>query len=720
MVNIKGNVLDRYPLMREAVEACMAADTFAFDLETVGREPGMSSFNPHVAKITGFSVAVDTALQPAQCWHKCCPSDLMVPKSWYFNFLPEFKTELSYAEAVERHPSQCVPFIQTWRAFSELFLQRDKEIVMHNGKYDLLFMQYGGYDIENRVIDTAVASWMLDENKGNNKLKFNVKKFMEHSMVQFNELGGLFSPPIEGYGADDACQTLRLWRYFQPLLEKEGLMKVFLELWCEMPKILADMENRGIMLEPSVLEKLRGEVQPAIIKAQSDCHRIAGLEYIKAHPDIEPETKKKLKKEGLEFLVSSPAAIGELLFKTLKWKQRGEIKRTKTKGKDGAFGFSTDKNVLGRYEKDRPLAKAILTFRELSKLESTYIDPLLAAHDLIDGRIRSKFNQLEHPQGGGGTVTGRLSSSKSVLGGAQLQNIPSRSPLGRRVRNAFIAAPGNMLVVYDYSQVELRFMAHFSQDPTLLAAYRNWDCAECGENGSTGVPLLACPTCKAAPGHRKREKDCQLCEDADVDELEAKHGFCLGLDIHQITADICGVNRYLGKIVNFALLYGLGAKGLARDIKVSIPLAKKIRNAYFAKYKGIVQHNYWVATELMKYGSIKTVLKRVRHFPQCKGRKVELWDREWRQAANSIIQGSAADLIMVAMRNIYRRLAREGLLDRVGMLMQVHDELVLECPIELAPYICTLVREEMETAMTGLRVPIVAEGSSAKSWGSAK
>jgi DNA polymerase-1 len=717
----KTHVFDRFPEMREAVEACMAADTYAFDLETVGHGPGGSSFNPYVGRITGFSVAVDTILVPSKCWHKCCKPEVMVPKAWYFNFLPEFQTEISYAEAAEKHSNECVPYIETWKAFAELRAQKDKKCVMHNGKFDLLFKIHGKMDVLNQVVDTAIASWMVDENKGNNKLKFNVGKFLKHSMVEFKELGGLFSPPIEGYGADDACQTLRLWRYFQPLLEREGLMKVFLELMCEMPLILAHMEHRGIMLDPTVLEDLRSEVDPAIKQAEKDCHMLAGAAYIKAHPDIPAEQKKKLKKEGLEFMVTSPAVVGEMLFKTLKWKQRGDIKRTKTKGKDGTFGYSTGKEVLGRYEKDRPLAQAVLKHRELSKLESTYIDPLLKAHDLIDGRIRSRFNQLAHPQGGGGTVTGRLSSSKSVLGGAQLQNIPSRSKLGKRVRDAFVAAPGKMLVVYDYSQVELRFMAHFSRDPTLLAAYRNWDCSECGKSGSTGIALLSCPECSAAPGHRKNEsKDgCVECGDVDWDKPDAHHGFCLGLDIHQITADVCGVNRYIGKIVNFALLYGLGAKGLARDLKISIGLAKKIRGAYFDNYKGITKHNYWVATEIMKYGRIKTVLKRVRHFPQCKGRRVELWDREWRQAANSIIQGSAADLMMVGMRNIYRRLVREGLDDECGLVLQVHDEVTVECPAHLAPYICTLVREEMENAFR-IRVPVVSEGCAAASWGLAK
>jgi DNA polymerase-1 len=343
----------------------------------------------------------------------------------------------------------------------------------------------------------------------------------------------------------------------------------------------------------------------------------------------------------------------------------------------------------------------------------------------IDGRVRSRFNQISAPVGrsgggGGGTATGRLSaSSDEDLGGVNLQTIPSRSKTGKKIRGAFVAEDHCDLITYDFSQIELRFMAHYSRDKTLLDAYRKWDCVECGSKGETTDPLHACPVCGAPDGHRKLEKDCAICKTVDVPVDYPKHGFCLGLDIHQITADACGVERYLGKIINFALLYGLGAKGLARHLKITEKLAHKIRDAYFAKYRGIVLHNIRIQEEVMKYGYIRTILGRKRRFPEKKGKRLELWEREWRQAANAKIQGSAADLMKCAMRNTQRRLVKEGLEDETKFILQVHDEMTLETPKTQSDYMCELVRYEMEHCFP-IRVPVIAEGSKARSWLEAK
>ena len=195
--------------------------------------------------------------------------------------------------------------------------------------------------------------------------------------------------------------------------------------------------------------------------------------------------------------------------------------------------------------------------------------------------------------------------------------------------------------------------------------------------------------------------------------------FCLGLDIHQITADACGVDRQLGKIINFALLYGLGAEGLSRHLKISVTLARKIRDAYFKKYSGIVKHNARVQKQIIRFGYCPTVLKRRRRFPDKKGKRLELWDREWRQGANNWIQGSAADLMKVAMRNVHARLELEELLEDTGILLQVHDEMTVETPVHRKDYVSTLVRDEMESCFA-IKVPIIAEGKTGMSWGSCK
>jgi len=389
-----------YPQVIEAFEACMAADTFAFDLET-------TSFNPYTGRIMGFSVAVDTELVPSNCWYKCCDPAVMVPKSWYFQFVPEFKTGATNEEALKMGRG-CVPMILTLKLFHHVLRDPKKKNVMQNGKFDMKFMSYYGYPVMNELIDTALAAWLLDENRGTNKLKDISQIFLKHQMIKFNELGGLFSPPIAEYGADDACQTLRLWRVFQPMLEEQRLMKVFIELECTIPRILADVENLGCAIDTEFLEDLRGEISAEQQIAEETCYELAGE----------------------RFSVASPADLNRLFFKKLNWKPRGKLKRT-------VHGYTTNKDMLQRYE-DKPLAAAILKVKELSKIESTFIDPILKAAYRIDGRVRSNFNQLAHPRGGGGTVTGRLSSSASEeLGGPNLQTIPSRSKTG--VRRSLLA-----------------------------------------------------------------------------------------------------------------------------------------------------------------------------------------------------------------------------------------------------------------------------------------
>jgi len=603
--------LKDYPQIFEAYEAVKAAPTYAFDLET-------STFSPHTGRIIGFSVSVDTVTEPAQCTYQCCPPTLEVPKSWYFQFYPEIAARsFSNDEAVVEF-SECVPMLATLALFSDVFRDEDKECVMQNGKFDGKFMLHIDRPIKNQVIDTAVASWILDENRWKHGLKTIVKDFLGHDMVAYDELGTLFAPAIENYGADDARQTLRLWRYFAPQIEAERLTKVFRELECSIPLILAQMEHTGCNIDIPYLRSLHNEVHQEKLAAEAEIYRLAGE----------------------QFSIGSPAQLNYIFFEKMGWKPRGKLKKT-------VHGYSVAKDVLERYEKDKPLAAAILRWKELDKLEGTYFGNLEAAAKKIDGRVRSRFNQIAPPSkkdaGSGGTATGRLSASADDdLGGVNLQTIPSRSETGRKLRGAFTAGEDNTLITYDFSQIELRFMAHMSCDKTLLEAYRKWDCVECGGSGETSEPLHACPVCSAPEGHRRAEEWCAQCSAADVPEDAPKHGFCLGLDIHQITADACNVARYMGKVVNFALLYGMGPKGLARDIKCSLKVAQQIYDAYFAKYPGIVVHNRNVQAQVVKYGYVRTILGRKRRFPHKQGRQLNLWDREWRQAANAVIQGCKA------------------------------------------------------------------------------
>jgi len=517
----------------EAVAAVEAADTFAFDIESTG-------FNPFADKMTGFSVAVDQWTDPltgevhkvevpAQCVYDCCAGK-MFPKAWYFQFVPELLDHLTYEQVEAKYANECFPVRATYKAFLPSFKDKKKKIVLHNGKFDFKFTTRANVPNHNILIDTAIAAWLNDENRMSQKLKDLVELFFGHKMVKFNELGQLFSPKIEVYGADDAAQTLRLWRHLEPLLEAEGLMKVFIESECRTARALSAMELKGAYIDADLITNMKTEVHTELDQVEQDIYRQAAEEWNKKAPEDR-------KVDTIEFNINSKPDVANLLFKRLGWRVYDWAKSEKT-GKP-----SVAKKVLSKFENKKPLAKSLLRYSELYKIATGYTDPIVRAIRM-DGRIRGRFNQIQSPKGGGGTVTGRLSASKDDdLGGVNLQTIPSRSDTGKRIRYMFIAPEGRVLICLDYSQIELRFLAHLSQDPLLIEAYCSWDCVDCGATGSTKERLFVCPECKAPEGHHKFEKGCEICTEGKAKTGCPKHGFKQGKDVHQLTADQVGCAR---------------------------------------------------------------------------------------------------------------------------------------------------------------------------------
>lgn len=692
-------------ILDELCEALSRNRLFAYDRETSG-------FNPFTRKSTGISFAVPDELVPANCSNKCCP-DEMFPKSWYLPFMPERAHHMTNEEARRRYPGQYFSVRQVIDRISPYMEDPDKAKVGQNLKFDLKFDTKEGIRTKGQIIDTCVGSSLCDENRSKHDLKTLAMDYLAHDMVRFKELGGLFSASMESYGADDSCQSLRLWTdIFEPQLKKEGLLKVFLELECRIVPILCAMELKGCKIDVGYLDEL--------------------ARYLSK---LRAETEEKAwKAAGQQFQITSPEAVGNLLFNVLRWRKKGQILTATGK-------ISTAEDVLSRYVDDKktgPLAKAILTHRKIGKLKETYVDTLRKDALALDGRVRSLFNQVHKPwENKGGAVTGRFSSSRDKeLGGTNFQNIPLRpnpylGDTGKKIRNAFIAEEGNVLVILDYAQIELRFMAHLSQDPTLLKAYRGWDCAECGAKGELVLVTHECPKCGAGDGHRRREKGCKICDERDVPEGAPVHGFCLGLDLHQITADLCKIPRFLGKMVNFLLLYGGQPKLLASKADIGLKLAEVTYVRYFKAYPGIKRYHDRMIRQVMRTGFVTTVLKRRRRFPHKRGRSIKPWEHEWRQIVNFPVQGSAADLMKVGMRNIHERFDREGLLvdDDTGLILQVHDEVCVETPKHRQKYVFELMRWEMEHAMAaasgldkrdGITVPVVASGSCGSSWGSCK
>lgn len=562
---------------------------------------------------------------------------------------------------------------------AELVLERMKPILerpgkmclMHNAKYDLEVLKVlGGIEFpqdaglfcskEKRspIYDTMVAAWLLDtENEIG--LKALSKRYLKHTMVELSEIAKKEKHPVTGddvyrpdlvpidelakYAIDDAVRPFQLKQIFDQGLEKWGLEKVFYEL--EMPYVfvLTDMELAGVLINREKLEEFYGEA-PDKLKALEQ--RIFAC-----------------RPGGEEFNIGSQPQLNQVLFKELGIKPLGE------KGKSGYY--STKEEYMEVWANKHEICKLILDYRKLDKLIGTYLTGLSKRID-PDGRIRSNFKRF--------ISTGRLSSSRP-----NLQNIPRPENDLFGLRSLFIAPEGKTLVVADYSQIELRILAHFSRDPKLMEAYMK------GEDihAATAKALFDLPE--------------------PVSEVKEKHGEL----------------RSIAKNYNFAMVYEAGVKKLAAMTGTTESRAKQLREKYFDRFPGIERYQQWMHYRAERDGYVKTLVGRYRHLsaaqlPGKTKKENALKHGAFRQSSNTPIQGSAADVISIAMRNINRRLKDEGYSrDEAQIVLQVHDELILEVVEETAPEVAKLVASEMENAVK-LRVPLVADVGIAPIWSEAK
>lgn len=562
---------------------------------------------------------------------------------------------------------------------AELVLEKMKPILerpgkmclMHNAKYDLKVLKVlGGIEFpqdaelfcskekKSPIYDTMVAAWLLDtENEIG--LKALSKRYLKHTMVELSDIAKKEKHPVTGddvyrpdlvpidvlakYAIDDAVRPFQLKQIFDKELEKWGLEKVFYEL--EMPYVfvLTDMELAGVLINREKLEEFYGEA-PDKLKALEQ--RIFAC-----------------RPGGEEFNIGSQPQLNQVLFKELGIKPLGE------KGKSGYY--STKEEYMEVWANKHEICKLILDYRKLDKLIGTYLTGLSKRID-PDGRIRSNFKRF--------ISTGRLSSSRP-----NLQNIPRPENDLFGLRSLFIAPEGKTLIVADYSQIELRILAHFSRDPKLIEAYMN------GEDihAATAKALFDLPE--------------------PVSEVKEKHGEL----------------RSIAKNYNFAMVYEAGVKKLAAMTGTTESRARQLREKYFDRFPGIERYQQWMHYRAERDGYVKTLVGRYRHLsaaqlPGKTKKENALKHGAFRQSSNTPIQGSAADVISIAMRNINRRLKDEGYSrDEAQIVLQVHDELILEVVEEAAQEVAKLVKSEMENAVK-LRVPIVADVGIAPVWSEAK
>lgn len=523
----------------------------------------------------------------------------------------------------------------------------------HNIKYDALVLRQAGVELRGIVFDTMVGSFLLGTpSQGLDALAMSL---LQREMIPITALIGkegrglkqktMDQVPVEQialYAAEDADIALRLYHFMAPKLAVMGMAELTEQVEMPLVEVLADMEWAGIRVEPDVLEEQKRKLAGRIVELRDQIHELVG----------EP------------FNIDSPKQLADVLFRKL---GLPTMKRTKN-------GPSTDIEVLEKLAELDPsdyvrtldpkalrVPQLIVEYRQLTKLTGTYLVALQEAIDPQTRRVHATFHQT-------GAATGRLSSS-----GPNLQNIPIRTDIGRNIRKAFVAEPDHVLLSADYSQIELRMLAHLSEDAALIDAFT---------------------------------------KDVDIHTAVAAEVF------HTTPDAVTREQRGYAKVVNFGIIYGVTPYGLARRIEgLDVDAAKKLIADYKARFKGIDRFLGRCVQQATELGYVTTMLGRRRAIAQINSRNGQTRALGERLAINTVVQGSAADLIKKAMVNLHRRIRDEKL--PMKLLLQIHDELVLECPAADAERCAAVVQHEMEHAMS-LKVPLKTELGIGTDWFSAK
>ncbi|PJF48767.1 MAG: DNA polymerase I [Chloroflexi bacterium] len=517
--------------------------------------------------------------------------------------------------------------------------RREVELIAHNAKFDLEVLRGVGVTLDKPVFDTMIAQFLCDPGGRALGLKQMAFNYFGWQMTEIGELIGrgkrqitMREVPIEhvaAYAAADADATYRLRDVLEPMLRERNQERLFYEVEGPLIPVLVDMEMAGVALDVKYLGELSGEITERLRDLEKRIYNVAGI----------------------VFNINSTKQLSDVLFGKLGLPTQG-LRKTE------AGGFSTAADVLDGLRDQHEIVPLILEHRELSKLQGTYVNALPKLINPKTGRLHTDFNQT-------GAVTGRLSSSNP-----NLQNIPAKTEMGRRVRKAFIPRKGWRLISADYSQVELRILAHLADDPTLKEAFAN-------------------------------NEDIHATTAAAIYDVPLR--------------DVTPMQRSNAKRINFGIAYGMGAFALAANTGMTQAEAQEFINRYFARFPRVRDWLEATKRHAAERGYVETVLGRRRYFPELTSRTSPepVRRRAEREAINHPVQGSAADIMKIAMINVHRKLREGGYQAR--MTLQVHDELVFDCPPnELAP-LCALIKREMESAYR-LSVPLRADIAAGKNW----
>jgi DNA polymerase-1 len=552
-----------------------------------------------------------------------------------------WKTGEAYYIAVRSMMGATLPVEAVAAQLKPVFEDASVAKVGQNAKYDMLVLRKLGIVVAGVRFDTMIASFLLDPMRRSHSLDYLAKSVFDHDMIPITDLIGkgknqitmdqVDTATVCEYASEDADFTWRLKEMFDPQITGTHVEALFRETEMPLVEVLTEMEHNGIAVDCALLKRLSAEMADRLMDLTRQVHREAGH----------------------SFNLDSTKQLATVLFDEQGFQV---IRKTKT-------GRSTDAETLEALagQTEHPILKLLLEYRELSKLKGTYVDTLPTMVSRRTGRIHASFNQT-------GAITGRLSSNDP-----NLQNIPIRTETGRRIREAFVAGDSDaVLLAADYSQIELRLLAHFSQDAALLDAFRK------------GLDI-----------HRAAA--------AEVNDISPEA--------------VTPAQRSAAKAVNFGIIYGQTAFGLSRSLGIAAGEARAFIDAYFERYPGIRVFIDRCVQEATERGYAQTILGRRRPIPELQSRNRGQASFGERIAVNTVVQGSAADLIKRAMVDIHCELKSGG--HSAKMLLQVHDELVFEIPRRDVEGQAAMIRRLMETPMS-LHVPIVVDISYGRTWADCK
>ncbi|MHC1730960.1 MAG: DNA polymerase I [Bacteroidales bacterium] len=488
-----------------------------------------------------------------------------------------------------------------------------------NLKYDIQVLSGYGIRVRGPLFDTMLAHYLLEPDMRHN-MDLLASQYLGYEPVRIEELIGERGPRqktmrdvekerVKEYAVEDADVTWQLMQLFEPKLRKEGLDSLAENIEMPLIRVLAAMEREGVLLDESVLKNYAVTLRETIIKLEQEIYTYAGH----------------------EFNISSPKQLGDILFLRLKLDENARLTKTKQ--------YRTDEEVLQRLADRHPIIEKVLEYRGLKKLLSTYVESLPQLIDPMTGRIHTTYNQAV-------ASTGRLSSTNP-----NLQNIPVRDSEGREIRKAFIPAPGKIFLSADYSQIELRLMAHLSGDNAMIADFTSGQ---------------------------------------DIHSATAAKIF--GVPVEEVTREM----RSRAKTANFGIIYGISAFGLSERLTIGRKEAKELIDGYFSSYPGVKAYMDDSIRRAREQGYVTTMFGRRRYLPDIHSRNQVVRGNAERNAINAPLQGSAADIIKIAMVRIASRLERE--MPEAKMILQVHDELIFEVDEGQAGRLATLVKDEMKGA----------------------